>query len=250
AAGRELAAAPGIIDPFDAEVPLDDYAAALAATDLLITVDTMAAHCAGAMGHPVWIAVPFSPQWTWGFDRATTPWYPTARLFRQTKPRAWRAAIDALARALQEKFGARRRASAAGAALEPEAVADNAKAAQVLAQTAAALLSHRRPDLARAVADLSLRTDADCAEAHDAVADILENAGAWEPALVHRRAAAAGAPGLRLKLAAAQLVRGDHAEGFANYEARLSVPAWIEQALPFAPRLTAGAAQRRGGGGA
>src|SRR5262249_49844759 len=103
---------------------------------------------------------------------------------------------------------------------------------------------HRRPDLARAVADLSLRTDADCAEAHDAVADILENAGAWEPALVHRRAAAAGAPGLRLKLAAAQLVRGDHAEGFANYEARRSVPAWIEQALPFAAGLTAVADKR------
>src|SRR5262249_423347 len=89
AAGRDLAAAaPDIVDPFATEAPLDDYAAALAATDLLITVDTMAAHCAGAMGHPAWIAVPFSAQWTWGFDRATTPWYPSARFFRQKIGRA------------------------------------------------------------------------------------------------------------------------------------------------------------------
>src|SRR6185312_6364447 len=61
-AGRTLAAAaPNIVDLGEAALPLDDYGAALAATDLLITVDTMAAHLSGAMGHAVWVAVPHSP---------------------------------------------------------------------------------------------------------------------------------------------------------------------------------------------
>ena len=91
-AGRELAsAAPAIIDPLAAEVPLDEFGAVLAATDLLITVDTMAVHLAGAMGHPLWLAAPFSAQWFWGLDQVTTPWYPTARIFRQHAPRDWSA---------------------------------------------------------------------------------------------------------------------------------------------------------------
>jgi ADP-heptose:LPS heptosyltransferase len=59
-------------------MPLDEFAAAVAATDLLVTVDTMAAHCAGALGHPVWLMLPLSPHWCWGIGRGQTPWYPTA----------------------------------------------------------------------------------------------------------------------------------------------------------------------------
>ena len=244
AAGRALAPAPGIIDALPAEVALDDYAAALAATDLLITVDTMAAHCAGAMGHPVWIAVPFSPQWTWGFARAATPWYPSARLFRQTTPRAWRAMLEALAQALKEKFGARTRGSALAAAPAPDLRARDRNAAAALVQAASALLFGRRPDLARTLAELSLRIDGDCAGGHDAMADVLEEEGEWNAALAHRHAAASGGAGLRLKLALAQLVHGDYAQGFANYEARLSVPVWTEQALPLAAGLAAVADRR------
>ena len=87
-AGRRLAAEyPGIIDATAEEIPLDEFAAAVAATDLLVTVDTMAAHCAGALGHPVWLALPLSPHWCWGIGRYGTPWYPTARLFRQAAQR-------------------------------------------------------------------------------------------------------------------------------------------------------------------
>jgi ADP-heptose:LPS heptosyltransferase len=94
-AGRELAAAhPGIIDATKDEPPLDEFAAALAATDLVVTVDTMAAHCAGALGHPFRLLLPFSPHWCWGLGPDRTPWYPTARLFRQTARRSWQRAID------------------------------------------------------------------------------------------------------------------------------------------------------------
>jgi ADP-heptose:LPS heptosyltransferase len=71
-------------------MPLDEFAAAVAATDLLVTVDTMAAHCAGALGHPVWLMLPLSPHWCWGIGRGQTPWYPTARLSRQAARRTGR----------------------------------------------------------------------------------------------------------------------------------------------------------------
>jgi hypothetical protein len=97
-AGKLLAeAAPRIINPFPAEVPLDEYAAAVAATDLLISVDTMAAHCAGAMGHATWLAVPYSPHWAWGLNGESTPWYPSIKIFRQARRRSWSAVIEAMA---------------------------------------------------------------------------------------------------------------------------------------------------------
>jgi tetratricopeptide (TPR) repeat protein len=60
-----------------------DTAALLAALDLVITVDTSWGHWAGAIGKPVWVLLPFSPHWPWLTEREDSPWYPTARLFRQ-----------------------------------------------------------------------------------------------------------------------------------------------------------------------
>jgi len=79
-----------------------DTAAALANMDLLITVDTAAAHLAGALGLPVWIALPFAPDWRWFLNRSDSPWYPTARLFRQQQAEAgqWEEVILALKAAL------------------------------------------------------------------------------------------------------------------------------------------------------
>lgn len=100
-AGRALAAAhQGIIDATAKEVPLDEFAAAIAATDLLVTVDTMGAHCAGALGHPFRLLVPFSPHWCWGLARNRTLWYPTARLFRQSGRCEWTGPIRAVAETL------------------------------------------------------------------------------------------------------------------------------------------------------
>ena len=60
-----------------------EAAAAFANLDLIISVDTAAAHLAGALGLPVWIALPSAPDWRWSLGRDDSPWYPTARLFRQ-----------------------------------------------------------------------------------------------------------------------------------------------------------------------
>jgi ADP-heptose:LPS heptosyltransferase len=56
---------------------------------LLISVDTAAAHLGGALAKPVWLLVPFNPDWRWLIDREDSPWYPTMRLFRQPRPGAW-----------------------------------------------------------------------------------------------------------------------------------------------------------------
>src|ERR1700733_6456369 len=97
-AGRALAAAaPGMLDPVPDELPLDAYGAVILATDLVITVDTMAAHCAGALGHASWVAVPHSPYWVWGLGGATTPWYPAVRIFRQETQGDWSGVIASFA---------------------------------------------------------------------------------------------------------------------------------------------------------
>ncbi len=68
---------------------LADTAAAIQQLDLVITIDTVIAHLAGALGKPVWILLPFMSDWRWMLDRNDSPWYPTARLFRQAKIGDW-----------------------------------------------------------------------------------------------------------------------------------------------------------------
>ena len=85
----------------DGEPPLDEFAAAVAATDTLVTVDTLAAHIAGAMGHKALVLVPAAPHFYWGLGRDVCPWYPTLRLFRQSRQGGWEAVVPALARALR-----------------------------------------------------------------------------------------------------------------------------------------------------
>ncbi|TAE11595.1 MAG: tetratricopeptide repeat protein [Oscillatoriales cyanobacterium] len=66
-----------------------DTASAISQLDLVITVDTSVAHLAGALGKPVWVLLSFAPDWRWLLDREDNPWYPTARLFRQSQPESW-----------------------------------------------------------------------------------------------------------------------------------------------------------------
>jgi ADP-heptose:LPS heptosyltransferase len=68
----------------------------LAEVDLLITVDTMLAHLAGALGRPVWLMLPYAADWRWMLDRADSPWYPTMRIFRQRSPGDWAPVVKAV----------------------------------------------------------------------------------------------------------------------------------------------------------
>ena len=77
-----------------------DTAALVAGLDLVVTVDTAVAHLAGALGRPVWILSRFDGCWRWLQDRDDSPWYPTARLFRQPAPGDWDTVIAGIAAAL------------------------------------------------------------------------------------------------------------------------------------------------------
>lgn len=77
-----------------------DTAADLTNMDLLITVDTMAAHLSGALGKKVWTLLPFEADWRWMLHRRDTPWYPSMRLFRQCSPGDWQSAIGEVANEL------------------------------------------------------------------------------------------------------------------------------------------------------
>jgi hypothetical protein len=80
-----------------------DTAAVLALCDLLISVDTAPAHLAGAMSRPVWVLVPFAPDWRWTLEGQSTPWYPNARIFRQTSLGDWNGVIARVAAALRDR---------------------------------------------------------------------------------------------------------------------------------------------------
>jgi tetratricopeptide (TPR) repeat protein len=71
-----------------------DTAALIDLMDLVITIDTSVAHLAGAMGKPVWILLCYNRDWRWLLDRDDSPWYPTARLFRQQEIGNWAGVVD------------------------------------------------------------------------------------------------------------------------------------------------------------
>ena len=84
-----------------------DTAALIANLDLVISVDTSVAHLAGALAKPVWILLPFIPDWRWLLDRDDSPWYPTARLFRQDETRSWDSVMARVHAALDNHLGRR-----------------------------------------------------------------------------------------------------------------------------------------------
>jgi ADP-heptose:LPS heptosyltransferase len=69
--------------------------------DLVISIDTSVAHLAGALAKPIWILLSFTPDWRWLLERNDCPWYPTARLFRQSDAGAWDKVITQVNDALR-----------------------------------------------------------------------------------------------------------------------------------------------------
>jgi len=91
-----------------------DTAAIVANLDLVITVDTSVAHLAGGMGKPVWILLHRVADWRWLLDREDSPWYPTARLFRQTVAGDWSGVMERVEGELRELVAARAAGVATG----------------------------------------------------------------------------------------------------------------------------------------
>lgn len=95
-----LASHPLLQDHSETLTDFDETAALIAALDLVITIDTSVAHLAGALGRPTWVMLRHSADWRWLRDRPDSPWYPTARLFRQGPDRQWEPVVAAVRDAL------------------------------------------------------------------------------------------------------------------------------------------------------
>jgi len=91
---------PPLIHLGDQIVDFSDTAAIMLHLDLVVTVDTAVAHLAGALGRPVWVLLDHTPDWRWMFEREDSPWYPSARLFRQQTAGDWKSVVARAVEAL------------------------------------------------------------------------------------------------------------------------------------------------------
>jgi ADP-heptose:LPS heptosyltransferase len=104
-AARKRTGANIVIDStIDSSGDLDGFAAQVAAMDLVISVSNTTVHMAGALARPVWVLTPTGPgaHWYWFRERADSPWYPAARLFRQDTRGSWEEPVAAVTRELQQ----------------------------------------------------------------------------------------------------------------------------------------------------
>ncbi len=82
---------------------IERTAECIASMDLVITIDGVVAHLAGALGVPVWTLLAYDADWRWMRSRADSPWYPTMRLFRQRRPEDWASVVDEARRHLESR---------------------------------------------------------------------------------------------------------------------------------------------------
>lgn len=98
---EELAGQISVVNLGEQFEDFTDTAAAIENLDLIISIDTSVPHLAGAMGKPVWLLLCSAHEWRWLLDRQDSPWYPTMRIFRQTKPQRWDIVFQSVAEQLQ-----------------------------------------------------------------------------------------------------------------------------------------------------
>jgi tetratricopeptide (TPR) repeat protein len=108
---EQLAKLPGDVAIEDLGPALDedtgafvDTAAVIQSLDLVIASDTAVPHLAGALGAEVWLLLPFAPDWRWMLERGDSPWYPTMRLFRQSRPGDWKGVFDRVIGELRQRL--------------------------------------------------------------------------------------------------------------------------------------------------
>ena len=105
AESRVLERFPQTLSLGDTLTSFDDTAAVIGAVDLVITIDTAIAHLAGALGATTWVLLKAGADWRWLLDRGDSPWYPTARLFRQPRLGDWDTVIARVRAKLAERYG-------------------------------------------------------------------------------------------------------------------------------------------------
>jgi len=162
-----------------------DTAAVIENLDLVVTIDTSIAHLAGALGKPVWIAIKHAPEWRWQLEREDSPWYRSARLFRQARRGDWSDVFARMARELEALAAPRGRPAEADAILIPGSVGDLIDRITILEIKAEKITdSAKRANVARELALLQgLRDDRGFAGgALDALAQELKdtNLALWD----------------------------------------------------------------------
>lgn len=104
-AQRQLKLSPfvgGVTDLTSQIIDFSDTAALIEQLDLVISVDTAVAHLAGTLGKPVFLLIPFAPDWRWLLERSDSPWYPSMHIFRQNFSGRWEDVVDRVHGALNE----------------------------------------------------------------------------------------------------------------------------------------------------
>ncbi|WP_242725733.1 tetratricopeptide repeat protein [Microcoleus vaginatus] len=245
-----------VIDLSDNLNDFADTAAVISQLDLVICVDTAVAHLAGALGKPVWILLCFMPDWRWMLEREDSPWYPTARLFRQQTPGDWEEVFDRIKTALKHLISTRPQAvpgkedteASPRFSLSPAQVqfhianalekqGKKAEAAARYEQVIAASPSHAEAhsylgylkqengQIAEAIAHYqkSLKINSNQAETNLYLGSALEEQGQVTEAIDFYNKAIQlrpNSPNWRLRLALALLLTGNYERGFAEYESR------------------------------
>ena len=103
---KQLKPSARLVDLQDELEDFADTAAIVANLDLVISIDTSVAHLAGSMGKPVWILLHNASDWRWFLKREDSPWYPTARLFRQTTQGNWHDVVTCVEQELRKLLAA------------------------------------------------------------------------------------------------------------------------------------------------